>query len=109
MLLNRIFYWRSWIQISKNRISDCGINYDYNNCSSKEYKQLCETCCHWKGDDMVHTYGFMHTNGDLKTVSFTVKQLRWGELRACIAESEEDGYAFMGKEVWSNSTLKFPF
>lgn len=30
-----------------NYHSKCPINYDYDNCSSKEYGYTCDTCCHY--------------------------------------------------------------
>ena len=33
--------------MNENYHSKCPINYDYDNCSSKEYGQTCDTCCHY--------------------------------------------------------------
>lgn len=54
-------------------MSNCPINYDWENCSSKEYGYTCDTCYHWKKDiDKQLEYFLIKTNSEL------LHSFKWG-------------------------------
>lgn len=53
---------------------NCPIDYDLENCSSKEYGLDCSTCIHWKKDiDEQPEYFLIKTNSEL------LHSFKWGK------------------------------